>query len=371
MTGRCSLPALAPCLAALLVACGPTYEAQSTFKGVRIIGVQKDKPYARPGDTVKLSMLLHDGAAEKRQVSVKWFGGCDNPIGDSYPGCFFGSSGGGEEGLLGGLRQIGEGLEAEYAVPADILNRPPPPGNVPPYGLSFVFFTACTGALEPAPGEKIPIQCVDGDGQRVDADGFVVGYSQIFAYDELTNENPVVEGLSIRGTEFKPGEDGTPVECLGDDCVQLAKRDFGIPEENPGAPEPEPPEEPADCDPEDVFTCNPKTDKWCVDHCTEGDIDDCPKHGVQVLMTDADNAEIDGTSPGSTRSEQMWVNYYVDRGKLDGDIKIVRDAVEGWQPTRSDTEFFAPMECGPFHVWAAAHDNRGGVQWVRARLYAR
>jgi hypothetical protein len=49
----------------------------------------------------------------------------------------------------------------------------------------------------------------------------------------------------------------------------------------------------------------------------------------------------------------------------------LRDATEGWQGDHSDTGFFAPKDPGPFHIWAAAHDNRGGVQWIRLRLYAK
>jgi hypothetical protein len=378
-------------LAVFLAACGPTYEAPATLKGVRLIGVHKDKPYAAPGETVKLSMLLFDGAEKKdgekkRKVSVQWFGGCDNPPGDSYPGCFLGSGGDAGAGVpFAGLRQIGEGLEAEYTLPSTILDRPRPPGGATPYGLSFVFFTACAGSLAVAPGERIPIMCVDDAGARVNADGFVVGYTQIFAYESLENTNPKIKGLIIRGTSYEPG-DASPVECVGDACVELAKREFGIAEENPGpagvpdggvpdggVPDggaPEPP--PSGGGPDAGVGCDPQTDQWCVDRCDPTiDIDDCPKHALQVAMTEDENDDVYETSPGTTTGEQMWVNYYIERGKLAGDTKIVRDATEGWQGHHSDTEFFAPQTPGPFHIWAAAHDNRGGVEWTRAQLYAK
>jgi hypothetical protein len=362
-------------LAVSLAACGPTYEGQGTLKGVRLIGVQKDKPYAAPGETVKLSMLLHDGAPKKRKVSVKWFGGCDNPPGDSYPGCFFGTEPDAGAGPgLPGLRLIGEGLEVEYTVPGSILNRPPPPKGVIPYGLSFVFFTACTGSLRPAPGERVPIQCVDDSGARIDADGFVAGYSQIFAYEALRNENPRIDGFALQDENFSPGE-GSPVECIGQDCVELAKREFGIPAENPGiggaadggavdggAADGGAPVEPP---------CDPAKERWCVPTCAEENIDDCPEHKIQVSMRESENDDIDETNTSGTLGEQMWVNYYIDRGKVKSDVKILRDATEGWQGDHSDTMFFAPKDPGPFHIWAAAHDNRGGVQWIRLRLYAR
>jgi len=359
-------------LSFLVAACGPTFESAGTLKGVRIIGVQKDTPYVAPGGTVKLSMLLFDGADTKRKVSVKWFGGCDNPPGDTYLTCFRGAGAETDGETLGGLRLIGEGLETAYTVPDDILDRAVPPGDVVPYGMSFVFFTACTGSLQPAPGERIPIQCVDDDGARVDANGFVVGYSQIFAYQELTNNNPVIDGLTIRGEAFKPEAD-SPVECIGQDCVEIAKREFGIAAENPeSAPDGgAPPDPPTGGGGDAGVTCDPATQMWCVDRCTEEKFEDCPGHPIQVSMTEEKNNDVDDTSTSASRGEQMWVNYYIEGGKLDGDIKIVRDATEGWQGDRSDTKFFAPKTEGPFHLWAAAHDNRGGVQWVRSRLYAR
>ena len=84
--------ALLPLLAALSlasVACGPEFDPSNELKTLRVLGVQKDKPYAQPGDEVTLQMLWHDALGDRdRAVERAWVGGCVNPPGDLYYGCF-------------------------------------------------------------------------------------------------------------------------------------------------------------------------------------------------------------------------------------------------------------------------------------------
>ena len=88
-TGRTATKRAALVLSSLgLLACAPDFASQSRLRSLRVLAVQKDEPYARPGDTVKLSMLLDDaGQPRPRGVKVTWFGGCENPPGDLYAGC--------------------------------------------------------------------------------------------------------------------------------------------------------------------------------------------------------------------------------------------------------------------------------------------
>src|SRR5262245_31190336 len=74
--------------------CAPEFEKQATLTSLRVLGVRKDKPYAEPGDTVKLSMLYDDAtlagadaAAKSRDVKILWISACANPDGDLYLGC--------------------------------------------------------------------------------------------------------------------------------------------------------------------------------------------------------------------------------------------------------------------------------------------
>jgi hypothetical protein len=79
--------------------CAPEFERVSEIETLRILAVQKDKPYARPGDgdptttddAVKLSMLWRDDPPPEKAgapVQLQWFTGCFNPPGDLFFSCF-------------------------------------------------------------------------------------------------------------------------------------------------------------------------------------------------------------------------------------------------------------------------------------------
>jgi hypothetical protein len=379
----------------LLTGCGASYEAQSTITGVRILGVKKDTPYAAPGDTVKFRMLLHDGAESPRKVNVQWLGGCENPPGDLYAGCLAGltADGGTPKTLFDLFPNQGNGFEFSYTLTKDIISRRPSQGDKvkTPYGVSYVFFAACTGHFDKAPSdETFPVACFDDTGARVGSDGFIVGYSQIFAYQDFRNGNPVVTGFQVDGHALDDNAAlGSPIECIGDDCIGIEQTEFGVPTSGPvpdgglipvsdgglipvsdgGAPQM--PTEPAPAGPGGDGT--PLCDinqPWCIERCTKDRLDDCPKHTVKVLLDQDLTSETDGVASereGRTIFEQQWVNYYVDEGKLDGEIKLLQDATSGWRD-KHETKVFAPQTNGPFHVWAVAHDNRGGMEWIRTRL---
>ena len=45
----------------LVAGCGSDFSPKNEINGVRILAVRADQPYARPGETVKLELLTHDG----------------------------------------------------------------------------------------------------------------------------------------------------------------------------------------------------------------------------------------------------------------------------------------------------------------------
>src|SRR5437879_6244102 len=82
----------------LAVACGGAgFEPASKVKGLRILAVEKDSPYAPPADpsapnddVVNLRLLYWDGKATTagpRDVKFDFFR-CVNPPGDLYYNCF-------------------------------------------------------------------------------------------------------------------------------------------------------------------------------------------------------------------------------------------------------------------------------------------
>jgi hypothetical protein len=356
-------------LAVAAVGCASRFDPASKLKTLRVLAVQKDKPYARPGDTVHLKMLvtdprsrpLLDGGAKAgmRELSVGRLSGCENPDGDSYQQCV--------PKLVVNHNYIDGTLDFALTLSPDIISSRPPPANPAQarFGSSFVFFAACAGKLVAFGSPDSPFGCRSNTNAPLGPNDFVVGYSEVFAYERLTNHNPIV-GLD-GATSFEV--DGNPVQpdCVGDDCVALTQSELALRPPTMGDPPPPgiapavPP--PPSCD---------SDDPRCFEACTTDDEDKCPKHTIN-LVVDKASAELDGAATateGRDVLEQMWVNYYADGGKLEHEVKLLNDATTGWNPNHS-SDLRVPKDVGPFRVWAVAHDNRGGSQWVGVTLATR
>jgi hypothetical protein len=374
-------------LAFAVAGCAPSFESGSKLKSLRVLAVKKDKPYARPGETVHLNMLLDDprtflpdGGVSQKRFSIGWLSGCENPSANSFSDCIDKLKSGDVTGTLGAAINT---LDFPVTLSDHIIKDAPKsatPGQ-PPGGTALVFFAVCAGTLHPMSG-NLGFGCVSPEGKTLGADDFVIGYTQIFAYEGLRNANPIVTGFEIDGSPI-------PVDCIGDDCVPLEARELDIrfsnspasaPEagvsadgggfsaeggalsadggagQNAGASSAAPPP-----------SC--PSDVRCFPQCTDDNQDNCDKHTVK-LVVDPASAEVDAVAKateGHDVLEQMWVNYYTDAGKLEHDVKLLNDATTGWNENHS-ADLRTPQGLGTFHVWAAAHDNRGGVGWARVTL---
>lgn len=388
--------------------CGPEFEKQATLASLRVLGVRKDKPYAKPGDTVKFSMLYDDavGAAAdaappKRDVKIMWISACENPDGDVYLGCLpkmvntFESLMSGGAGLgkgscnLAGVSGIGiPGIldcGPEYSLTLSdtiVTDHARPPDKSPRYGLEYIFFLVCAGEIGVAPaGQQFPLACFSKSGEQLGANDFVVGYTALYAYDSITNANPIVTGFTV-GTG-KDDKNNVPPLCIDEACVT-----HGTPMGGPvtldagaldagdagsdAAVEAGPPPSDAGSTPAETDPCSDPASAACFDVCTEEKQSDCPEHDVK-LETDPNSVELDEVTrqrEGRVISEQAWINYYTDQGEFVNDVKLLGDATEGYQENHG-TKLRAPKKLGPFNVWGVAHDSRGGVGWAKVRLGTR
>ncbi len=312
------------CVAGLVLSsglgCDGDFEKQSKLSGLRVLAVQADNPYPKPGDTVKLNMLWHDGKAEDpdppRDVQILWIGGCYNPQGDLYYGCYpklaevFGQA----ESNPETLQLLGSGSSFSLKIPEDIISRRPVKEDVEPYGLSYVFFAACAGQVRPitSADEGIPLACFDSDGQRLGSDDFVPGYLSLYSYTGRTNQNPLLLGLSVNGQ------------------------------------------------------AGGETDEVSIPVCASGS---CPEYEIKTLVDPA-SAEIDpgAVDPdGNQLSEQLWVSYYASDGGLDRGARLVNDAVKGWNDD-CGVKFTPPREAKKVVVYGIVHDNRGGAAWAKRTI---
>jgi hypothetical protein len=145
-------------------------------------------------------------------------------------------------------------------------------------------------------------------------------------------------------TQFEVAGAAIEADCVGEACQ--------------GAPAVE-----VDCD---------EQPERCIDACEDDGDASCPELEVKPAIDEKDNVEVDDVSSrlfGSTVTEQMWVNYYVDRGSM-SQVRLLNDATTGWN-AKYRGELRAPKDPGPLQIWSVIHDNRGGMEFARVTLQVR
>jgi len=336
------------------ISCAPGFDPPSTVNGLRVLGIDADKPYANPGDTVTLRMTVTDGLRDAegkpRPLQIAWIGGCFDPPGDQYILCLpqlietFQSLGNGGTSEFLGLsiatpEQDGEPSAHAFSVelPTDIVSRRPVPAEGPHYGIAYVFFAACAGTLAPASFgndevPEFPLQCLDADGNPQGPESFVPGYTQIYAFgDGRTNANPPTTALTLDGAELPTDPADAPVIPHCDVTAEERRAASG-------------------CAKEDLLAS-------------------CTEYKLAAVVPDVAESilESNGATGGALR-EAVWVSYFTDRGNLDSPIRLVSDATKGFQPEFEAT-WLPPSEPGLVSVWAVTRDQRGGQSvrrgWVR------
>jgi hypothetical protein len=325
--------------------CGPQFDPGNEIKTLRVLGVKKDKPYALPGDEVSLQLLWHDPKGRK-DVQRAFIGGCVNPPGDLYYGCF-GQYG--QSAAQGQPPELGLGDSFKIKLPKDIISSRPPlePGQ-PPYGLYIVFFAVCAGTISfdmsasaQSGSSGLPVRCLDDDGAPLGSEDFVVGYSSIYSFEDATNTNPAFELDADGRARFEVAGNSLLADCVGEACQGAAAVEV-------------------DCDAEP---------ERCVEACADDGDAECPDIEVKPGIAENENVELDDVSSrlfGNNVTEQMWVNYYVDRGGM-SQVRLLNDATTGWN-AKYRGELHAPKDAGPLQIWSVIHDNRGGMEFARLTL---
>jgi hypothetical protein len=248
----------------ILVSCSPAgFDAESLIESVRILASRSDQPYALPGATVRSQVLAVDGrpdAAGNAPMQIHWLPFlCINPPDDAYYGCFSELAGnqaiasalldgggpatlstaisawdgGPDAGVTGGsvvtgdaglsLLRVPAGVDLDsflingdkvvFNLPSNIISSHSVVKGVTPYGVAIAFNIACAGhveALPPDPNNLDPVQsvvgCFNAQHEQLTANDYVIGYAEVFAYDHLTNHNPVIDSLVFQSSTL--GLDG-------------------------------------------------------------------------------------------------------------------------------------------------------------------
>lgn len=333
------------------VGCGPEFDRSNEIKTLRVLGLKKDKPYAQPGEQVNLQLLWHDAKSDPRSprpVQRLFIDGCINPPADLYYACFEQYAAAIAAGELPRIELDQDSIDV--TMPRDIISsRPVEPGQGR-YGVNIVFFAVCAGRLDLAmdagsgsSSTGLPVRCLDEQDEPLGSEDFVVGYTTIYSFADAANANPEFTVDEAGQGQFLVAGKPVTADCVGATCQ--------------GAPPVE-----VDCDAEP---------ERCVAPCADDGDFSCPEIEVAPLIS-PDVVEIDTVSSklfGSEVTEQMWINYYVDRGGM-SEVRLLNDSSTGFN-AKYRGELRAPKAPGPLQLWAVSHDNRGGMDFARVTLRVR
>jgi hypothetical protein len=301
--------------------------------------------YAHPGDEVRMTMTFRDGYvdpddphAPPRDPEIVWLGGCFNPEGDQYFSCYDQLA----SVLEGGIDpfnlppEIGRGDTYVLPIPDNVLDERPTPTSGSRYAIGYVFFVVCAGRLAIVPPEgdgaagSFPVGCFHPDtNRRLGPESFIAGYTQVYAFeDERENANPAFQVLLLDG------------EVVNAEGVEPRMR---------------------------VERCPILEADRRVQGCGAEDLGDCRTYDLSlgppedgIIAEDDKGAE---SLDGQQLTEAVWVDYYADGGDLGSAVKLVNDAVEGYNPEH-ESEWTPPSEPGDYFVWAVVHDARGGASVI-------
>lgn len=318
--------------------------------------------YARPGDQVRMRMTYRDGYVDPddpdagpRNVNIFWLGGCFNPEGDQYFNCYDALADVLaplaetadpaqliQDILSGAYPNLGTSDQFVLQIPSTVLADRPVPTSGPRYGLGYVFFVVCAGEIRPVPPEgsgqagSFPVGCFDpGTGQRLGPESFIPGYTQVYIFEDptLQNEHPGITDILIDGA------------LVSDEALEN------------GVPKPR----------TRVQRCPVLEDDRRIQGCAAEDVESqCEIYDLSVAIPAGWAAEIDPgaeTLDGEQLTEAVWVDYYADGGDIGAPVKLVNDAVEGFNE-ELETEWTPPSEPGDYFVWAVVHDARGGASVI-------
>lgn len=323
----------------------------SRVAGLRVIAVTADKPYAQKGDTVTFRMTYADRPAgedtDPRPVQVLWLGGCVNPPAgvDEHLGCLaqlgelFNSMTPGGRGASELFDQqevpaeqsgVPDAVSFTMRLSEDILDEAEPTETGTVFSTAYVLFAVCAGTTRfvaaPRAGE-LPLECVGGDGEVLGAEGFVVGYTQVYVFgDDRRNTNPPIDRFTLDGEVIEEGGE-VPV---------VARCDVsGGAEEAEGCGRNEP-------------------------------SDSCTSYKLQAIVNQGVAEKDDESSgrDGTLVHEAIWVDYYADGGSFSGARRLVSDTAAGYREDHAAT-WTPPSEPGLVSLWAVAHDTRGGASVTR------
>jgi hypothetical protein len=294
----------------LLLGCSDPLEPGAKVDSFRVLAEQVDQPFARPGETVKLSALSFD--PEARAVTWAW-ASCVNPAESSLLGCLARISESGDPSSS--IFAMGEGVNApELSIPTDALTSLPAPARAA--ARVGVVSVACPGDLSLGEGPGgLPFRCQEpSTGRELELDEFIAGIKRIAVRENDRNHNPELSGITFDGVDWPADE----------------VKEVGF------------------CDRDDF------------------EYDSCPdkeKHQLAALLT-PESFEAGKDEAGQDFEEQLVIQYYATEGIFENELKVGHEPKNGWVARKRASGQRLPL-------WFVARDNRGGVTWAERQVMVR
>ena len=167
-----------------LCACGNDFEPGSRIASPRILALQADRPYARPGEQVDLE-LLH---ANPDGTPLQWaWSTCTLPESSTVDDCL--------AALDDELVPFDPDSDAlSVSIPPDVLDDVP--DDQRPSALIGAVVVACPGELRDGDTAGVPVRCLDEAGKVLPIGELEVGIKRILLRERDRNRNPSIERIT-------------------------------------------------------------------------------------------------------------------------------------------------------------------------------
>jgi hypothetical protein len=166
--------------ASTLGACSDDFDPPSLVNKLRVLAVQANTPFARPGQEIELEALAYD--PEARTISWGW-GTCQAAESTQAVDCLRQTS--------FAQLQVGENLTRHrFTMPETNA------------GYVGVVVIACPGRIQPGTTASMPVACVDRDGAQLTLAEFELGMKRIYVRDSGDNQNPRIDTVMFDDTAW-------------------------------------------------------------------------------------------------------------------------------------------------------------------------
>ena len=273
MKNLTKIVALSACvLAECGVGCGADFKPGSRIESPRVLALQADKSFARPGEDISLTLL----AANPHDEPLEWaWATCTLPASSTVDDCI--------EVLDNDLQRFDPETDTlSVSIPSDVLDGVP--AGKKPSALIGVVVVACPGQLRSGDTLGVPTRCVDEQGNVRSIDDLEVGIKRIMLRESDRNANPLIEEITWDG------------ETWDEDQVQQAE------------------------------ACKEET--FAIDDCSES-----LQRRINVHTSDR---EAGRDEFGGDFTEQVIIQFYSTHGLFRDQVRIAEDADNRWVAQQQD-----------------------------------